>query len=304
MYLDKVCQVNFNFSSEICADGNYTMEEDGSLLVDQVQSYVSTLNIYGSLINTIPSIFFVLFLGPWSDVHGRKPLMIAPLLGNILSTCILALIYFVGSSLTAEYLLFTEIPASFLGGSTTLYMAFLRYFNSLMTVTQNNSICSTDYYSTQLSYMADITSESTRTSRISFLVGTYALSTPIGSFTSRYILQYGGHTAIWCSTLSCYVFGLLWIIFYIQDSRGKGSKLGGRTIEPGKNRTVVQSEITNESEGIFAILKNLKHCFVVTLKPRTGFKRACLVIILAAKCIAMLSDCNPFEIVLEINQSK
>jgi len=132
MYLDKVCQVNFNFSSEICADANYTMEEDGSLLVDRVQSYVSTLNIYKSLINTIPSIFFVLFLGPWSDVHGRKPLMIVPLIGYMLSTFILALTYYVGSSFTAEYLLFAEIPASILGGPRTLSLAFLRYSMSIV----------------------------------------------------------------------------------------------------------------------------------------------------------------------------
>ncbi len=55
--------------------------------------------------------------------------MIVPLVGNILSTCILALTYYVGSSLTAEYLLFAELPASFLGGPSTLNLAFLRYVN-------------------------------------------------------------------------------------------------------------------------------------------------------------------------------
>jgi len=126
MYLDKVCQVNFNFSSEICADGNYTLEEDGSLLVDRVQSYVSTLNIYSSLIKTIPSIFFVLFLGPWSDKNGRKPLMIVPIVGAIISTFVFILNdYF--THWPAEYLLFAETPVSLLGGDSVLNLAFLRY---------------------------------------------------------------------------------------------------------------------------------------------------------------------------------
>ena len=128
MYLDMVCQVNFGNSREVCADEKHVVDEDGHLLVDRVQSYVSTLNIYGSLINTIPSIFFVLFLGPWSDKHGRKPLMIVPLVGAMLSTCIFTLIYYLGNDLTAEYLLFAEVPVSLLGGQSTLNLAFLRYF--------------------------------------------------------------------------------------------------------------------------------------------------------------------------------
>jgi hypothetical protein len=52
------------------------MNRNNTQLADRVQSYVSTLNIYGSLIDNIPSIFLMLFLLPWSDKHGRKPLMI------------------------------------------------------------------------------------------------------------------------------------------------------------------------------------------------------------------------------------
>ena len=125
MYLDKVCQGNLNHSAEICSDRNFTLD-DGSLLVDKVQSQVATLNIWGSLIKTIPSIFFVLFLGPWSDKNGRKPLMVVPLIGATLSTCIFTLIHYLGNDLTAEYLLLAETPVSLLGGQSTINLAFLR----------------------------------------------------------------------------------------------------------------------------------------------------------------------------------
>ncbi len=59
------------------------------------------------------------------------------------------------------------------------------------------------------------------------------------------------------------------------------------------NHTLIEGRI--EGEGILAILKNLKHCFVVTFKPRTGFKRACLAIILTMRCISIFSDGNIFE---------
>jgi hypothetical protein len=38
------------------------MNRNNTQLADRVQSYVSTLNIYGSLIDNIPSIFLMLFL--------------------------------------------------------------------------------------------------------------------------------------------------------------------------------------------------------------------------------------------------
>lgn len=118
--------MNFNISAANCSDRNYTME-DGSLLVDQVQSHVSTLNIYASLIKTIPSIVFVLFLGPWSDKNGRKPLMIIPIVGAILSTLVFVLNDY-HRSWPAEYLLFAETPVSVLGGESVLNLAFLRYY--------------------------------------------------------------------------------------------------------------------------------------------------------------------------------
>ena len=93
MYLDKVCLVNFGLNASICdaknqvtnnVSSNFQNSSDNDTLfamlsdTDQVQSYVSTLAIYESLLNTIPAIIFALALGPWSEKHGSKPLMIAP----------------------------------------------------------------------------------------------------------------------------------------------------------------------------------------------------------------------------------
>ena len=74
LYLHKVCAVNFQINATLC-DPRSKMNRNNTQITDRVQSYVSTLNIYGSLIDNIPSIFLMLFLLPWSDNHGRKPLM-------------------------------------------------------------------------------------------------------------------------------------------------------------------------------------------------------------------------------------
>ncbi len=75
LFLQKVCAVNFQMNATLC-DPRSKMNRNNTQLSDRVQGYVSTLNIYTSLIDNIPPIFLMLFLLPWSDKHGRKPLMI------------------------------------------------------------------------------------------------------------------------------------------------------------------------------------------------------------------------------------
>ena len=117
-------------SASLCDTKNQTSqvasEHNSTWLIDEVQRYVTGLDIYIALINNVPSIFFILFLGPWSDKHGRKPLMIVPIAGHILSILVIILNYFM-ESWPAEYLLFANIPIGVMGGNVSLMMALQRY---------------------------------------------------------------------------------------------------------------------------------------------------------------------------------
>ena len=83
LYLDKVCLVNFGLNASICdaknqvtnnVSSNFQNSSDNDTLfamlsdTDQVQSYVSTLAIYESLLNTIPAISSLHSL----SVHGTR----------------------------------------------------------------------------------------------------------------------------------------------------------------------------------------------------------------------------------------
>ena len=66
LFLDKVCRVNFNLSASVCdvkQQNQSNHSRNDQILMDKVQSYVSVLNIYASLINNVLPIFVVLFLG-------------------------------------------------------------------------------------------------------------------------------------------------------------------------------------------------------------------------------------------------
>lgn len=130
LYLEKTCYVNFQLNTSECnAQHNHTSETD-SEHATKIQKYVSNLNIYSSFIENIPSVIFVLFLGPWSEKNGRKLPMITPLIGHLCSVSLYILNYYF-TSWPAEYILFASIPCGLFGGTATLLMALNRYPLSL-----------------------------------------------------------------------------------------------------------------------------------------------------------------------------
>ena len=79
LLLDKACYVKLNFTEEICKNltGDYLTEAE-----KVVADYERTLNLAASG----PRILMTLLAGPWSDRHGRKLLILMPLIGQALAT--------------------------------------------------------------------------------------------------------------------------------------------------------------------------------------------------------------------------
>lgn len=123
----KVCRSHYGFNLNLsdCYGSNQThsVSKQSTLETsDHIESYASILNIYGSLINHILSAIFVLLFGPLSNQYGTKFLMVAPVIGQIISTLILMANYF-ADSLPAEFLLFGDMSIGVLGGRATFVMA-------------------------------------------------------------------------------------------------------------------------------------------------------------------------------------
>ena len=164
MIIDKVCLVNLNFTKEICQDLTHHKKYE-----EQVQEIVADLQMYLSILSSIPAIITGLFLGPWSDANGRKPLMIVPCIGDVLGQVVLILNTYFGH-IKAEYILIYG-ACSIFGGFTSLLIGMY-------------------------GYISDISDQESRTSRIALIDLSMAIGVPIGFYSSGPLFQYGGYYTV------------------------------------------------------------------------------------------------------------
>ena len=158
------------------------------MIQNRTQEIVSDLKTVEGALMTAPAILFSLFAGAYSDRHGRKLLLAAPFLGNIISFLSMFINLFWWSELPAQFLLFSGL-AGLSGG----YVCF------------NIGV---------YSYTADVSSRERRTMRMSLLNGIFSLGfvigIQVGSRVSSYLIIFLVSTMLGC-------LGLLYTLIIIKE---------------------------------------------------------------------------------------
>ena len=68
---------DLGYTVTVCSNISSYQEEN-----DAVQTRASEFNMYMAMLSSIPSMLVALFIGPWSDKNGRKPVLILPFIGK------------------------------------------------------------------------------------------------------------------------------------------------------------------------------------------------------------------------------
>lgn len=195
--IEKACLVDLNYTEEICqrvldgSDDNITDEVRSAALtkVADMSAWQQPLQ------SSIPAIL-ILFVGAWSDKTGdRKTLMLIPIIGEIVSSAglLLTTYFFLEWPLWATALI-EALPTALSGGYSIAVMG-------------------------AFSFLADITTEDSRTFRFGVVAVIVTLGLPLGTSISGILTEKLGYYGVFSITLGCYILGLIHTIFKIHNLR-------------------------------------------------------------------------------------
>ena len=158
----KVCQNELGHSDHVCTDlHNHT---DIEILV---QRRVNMFEMHGDIMSQVPTVIYAILAGSLSDKFGRKPLMIAAILGQILEGVALLVNKIWFTELRLEYLWLTGVY-DMMGGGAIWYLAVY-------------------------GFAADITSVEDRASRMARFDGFEQLAFIVGNSLSPVLFTYLGY---------------------------------------------------------------------------------------------------------------
>ncbi|XP_025194110.1 hippocampus abundant transcript 1 protein-like [Melanaphis sacchari] len=166
------------------------------LLENSAQHGVSSINVWKHMIQELISVVFIIFAGPWSDLHGRRrrPLMFMPVIGQIICDA------------------FNMLSAVFWDGVSPFVTGITQ---SLIVSLTGMQYC---FFIGMYAYLADITDMSNRTMRIGFASAVLPLAATLGGLAGGYLNVKLGFVAVFALNVALNVIALCLGLLFIYDT--------------------------------------------------------------------------------------
>jgi len=214
LQMNTICRVNLNYTEQVCSNISAYTEE--SKHYQEKFGYFQQKN--GVLMSILP-LFFILFVGAWSDKYGRKLPIMAATFGHVLwATC-----YLVKS-------IMSDWPVE------TLYVA------AILDTIGGGAV---SFLTTANAYITDVTNERQRTARVGTANSIWFLGGPLGTFIGTYIYMYGGFLAVFTTSAIGYSWSFLYLMA-LPETRGPFAKSKKHSI-PELSASVNSDSVTEKS---------------------------------------------------------
>lgn len=192
LILYRACVHSLDHTPEECSFFLSLSKSNKTELEQDVQKYVTTLSTVRSVIEALVPAVLSLFLGVWSDTHGRKPLIVWPLFGLTLSSMMLV-VYCLLDNLGPWWYLITIVPYSLFGGFTILF---------------TGAFC----------YLSDITSTENRSLRMTVMEASLSAGSIVGALFSPHVIRLVGNTWLILIATACNVVAYAFSNVYLRES--------------------------------------------------------------------------------------
>lgn len=195
--LYQTCVAVYNYDEELCEPmlGVIPKNATSKDIETKVQPYVAKIIMTSSVINSVLPAFLSLFIGPWSDKFGRRPILVATftaaLLGHVI-TAILAAIS-MATPINPWIYVISSIPLALTGGTCALItMVFC--------------------------LVSDVSDEGGRARRMFLVEGALGIGTLVGNLIASYILAGTGTIGVFVIAASMDLVAVLYMVIFISES--------------------------------------------------------------------------------------
>lgn len=179
------------FNSTICGS-----LQSYKLIEKEVQTKASEVNSAIVMLNSVFPPIYSLLLGAWSDIYGRKPIMMMSFMGYSSTLALFTIFTYISDhiiSLTPWVLFYAEIPMALMGGWPLLDVA---------------ASC----------FITDTSDKSKHSIRLGSLTALNMAMSFIANMSSSYIVEATNSTILFLISFFCCIIGFLIVIFVVEES--------------------------------------------------------------------------------------
>ena len=161
-----------------------------------------SLNYISAALQAIPAIIFALFAGAWSDMYGRRFLIVLPLIGLIVLNIVFMIFAYI------------EVPPDWL------------LFEALQDITGGMSVLMMGAFA----HAPDVSTPKWRTVRFGFLETAFLLGSTIGTGVSGPLYRISGHAPIYILSVFVVLLGIMAVPLFVKKPK-IADRLEGKLVD-------------------------------------------------------------------------